>query len=116
MSIGKYISLEEARKRNELKRFIKEHSSRETNGEVGQLVPKYGSNTGLNGPTSPLESITKPFKKVTLISYSVPSLVFIPSMAPLTFALVAAPTMSTSNLSPFLLILTVRLSQPNPVK
>ena len=55
MSIGKYISREEARKRNELKRFIEEHSLRETNGDVGPLVPYYGSNTGLNGPTSPLE-------------------------------------------------------------
>ena len=35
MSIGKYISLEEARKKKQLGRFAKEHSSK---GDMGKLL------------------------------------------------------------------------------
>lgn len=38
MSIGKYISLEEARKQDKLKRFIKEHPSKGDEKEFDSLL------------------------------------------------------------------------------
>ena len=52
MSTGKYLSLEEALKKNQLERFAKEHPSKGKKKDFDDLLDRMAKNSPVNAGTS----------------------------------------------------------------